>query len=463
MHAYKEPTFISNILIVDDDDSIRLLFIKKLEELGYKTFGASNSNEAMQLIERTSFSLILLDQQLKSELGTDLLSTFLQKDPFTKIVFLTSHESIKLAIETMKLGASSFLVKSDPIDENIAHIMNLLDNEKAYKDDCFFPSSNIIGRSEPIRSALSKALKVKNSNSTILLTGESGVGKEMFAKFIHQVSDRKNNPFIAINCAAISESLLEAELFGFRKGAFTDAKLDRKGFFETCSDGTLLLDEIGETSPCLQAKLLRVLQEREVTPVGSCHPIKVNTRVIAATNRDLQKEVHEKRFREDLYYRLAVIHIEIPTLRDRVDDIPLLVDSFLKQFNKRFNKSVHSPSNEVLSRLKAYPWPGNIRELYNAIERGVLLSENNELAVEDLLPQKSRSQSTPALDTAKLPFDYSKAKDIFEKNYIENLLKNTNYNVTDAAKISNQYRTNIYRLIKKHNIAIDRKNTVETS
>jgi DNA-binding NtrC family response regulator len=448
----------SKILIVDDDDSIRLLFIKKLDDLGFKAYGASDGSEAMQLLTRFNIAVVILDQYLENEKGTDLLQSIYKVSPLSKVIFFTSHESVDLAVNAMSMGASGFLLKSVNIDENINRLIELTGINKTQSSNYKIPPTNIIGESESVKLLLNKIVKVNTSNATILITGESGVGKEMFAKAIHDFSDRKNNPFIAINCGAISESLLEAELFGYKKGAFTDAKEDRKGFFETCSNGTLLLDEVGEMSPSLQVKLLRVLQEKEVTPVGARQSVKINTRVIAATNRNLFEEIKNEKFREDLYFRLAVIHLEIPPLRHRLDDIPLFVEYFLEKFNRQFNKKVKAPSSEIYSRFNCYDWPGNIRELYNALERAVLLTDTNEMRIEDLLPHKQlvNEESAAGDKQVKLHVDYGEAKDAFERAYVENLLKTTNYNITDAAKISNQYRTNIYRLIKKHGIQIDR-------
>lgn len=459
---HEQQKFHGKVLIVDDDDSVRLLFFKKLESYGFETIGASNSKEAYRYLEQHHFDAVILDQYLGDGLGTELMNTIVEKSPFSKIIFLTAHDSVDLATKALLNGASGFLLKSDSIDKNIQKFISFVKPEKIdYLIDPLHPVE-IIGKSPAIKNIFRKINKVKVSNSTILITGDSGVGKELFAKTIHQISNRREAPFIAINCAAISEHLLEAELFGSKKGAFTDSRTDRKGYFETCTNGTLLLDEIGEMSPSMQAKLLRVLQEREVTPVGSCYPVKVNTRVIAATNRNLKDEVTNGRFREDLYYRLAVINLNIPPLRERIEDIPLLVENFIKQFNKRFGKAVKNPSNEVYAKIKAYSWPGNVRELYNSIERAVLLADQDHLYIEDLLPPRMISEQSGAPQSETFILDYKEAKSNFEKNYIKNLLQYTNFSVTDAAKISNQYRTNIYRLIEKHKINLKEKGIQQT-
>lgn len=453
--------FSGNLLVVDDDDSIRFLLIKKLEKLGFKIYGANSLKEAAKLIESVPFNAVILDQYLKDGLGTELVNNIMTTSPYTKIVFLTAHESVELATETLLNGASGFLLKSETVDKNIENFVKIIKPSRVSSEINNVKTSEVIGRSTPIQNVLNKLSRIAQTDSTVLLTGESGVGKELFAKTLHQMSHRKDAQFIAINCAAISEQLLEAELFGSKKGAYTDARSDRKGYFESCNDGTLLLDEIGEMSPSMQAKLLRVLQEKEVTPVGSCVPVKINTRVIAATNRVLWDEVKKGNFREDLYYRLAVINIHIPPLKERIEDIPLLVSYFLKKFNKKFNKQVQEPSNEIYAKLKAYSWPGNVRELYNSIERAMLLADKNQMYIEDLIPPRALNEGglySGGPDSKEaIPLDYKEAKDKFEKRYIENLLKVTNYKITDAAKVSNQYRTNIYRLIEKHNIKIKKE------
>ena len=317
----------------------------------------------------------------------------------------------------------------------------------------------IIGESDKIKELSSKISRIAKTDSTVLVTGASGTGKELMARALHKLSDRSKSPFIAINCAAIAESILESELFGFKKGAFTDAKKDRKGYFETCSDGTLFLDEIGEMSPSLQSKILRVLQEKEVTPLGSCLPVSVNTRIIAATNRQLKNEVTKKTFREDLYYRLAIFTITMPTLAERTEDIGLLINHFLNQYNERFGTHIAPPSRSALSHIKAHKWPGNIRELKNSVERAVILADGDRLSVDDMLPADSEEDQFEQnaadhmqFNLENLPLNYNQAKEQFEKVYINNLLKVCDGNVSEAAKLSGQYRPNVYRLINKFNI-----------
>ena len=307
--------------------------------------------------------------------------------------------------------------------------------------------------------------QVKNVDSTVLLLGESGTGKEVVARAIHGLSDRSKMRFEAINCAAIPESLLESELFGHKKGSFTDAKTDRKGIFELCSEGTLLLDEIGDMPINLQTKILRVLQEREIVPIGSSQPVKINTRVLAATHRDLVEEIQSGNFREDLYFRLSVVPISIPPLRHRKDDIVLLVEHFLTKLNTRFKKDIAPPGPEIMNRLLAYDWPGNIRELRNSLERAIVMSHDGKLHIEHFFqhfPNMNSlrvSQPEEAEDTliGEEVFDLplTDAKQAFEKVYVERLLVKTNGNIAELARKCGRYRADIYRLFDKYGIDHD--------
>ncbi|MEZ4743670.1 MAG: sigma-54 dependent transcriptional regulator [Bdellovibrionota bacterium] len=454
-HRTKHPRH--KILVVDDEEDIRALFVAKLEGAGLPADSVDTIDGALALLNKYEYQAVLLDLFLKDENSLDAISTFLSTSPTTKIVILTAHGSIDFAVNAMNKGASGFLVKTDLPDTNIEKFKKLINSGYTSSDknkNCL-ENIGIIGKSDPMKELAKKLYKLREVDSTVLLQGESGTGKELFARAIHNLSRRSSGPFIAINCAAISESILESELFGYKRGAFTDARNDRKGYFETCSDGTLFLDEIGEMSPSIQSKLLRVIQEKEVTPLGSCNPVPVNTRIIAATNRNLEAEVKDKKFRQDLFYRLAVFQLTLPTLRERKEDIPLLVNYFVEYYNNRFDKSVANPPEGVCKRLKAYDWPGNIRELQNAIERAVALSDNNEFSADDLLPY-SEWNALNSVDEipriSDLPLNYQLAKNSFEKHYISNLLLMTHGNVTEAARVSGQYRPNIYRLINKFQI-----------
>jgi transcriptional regulator with GAF, ATPase, and Fis domain len=338
----------------------------------------------------------------------------------------------------------------------------------------------MIGNSKAFQELCQRLQQLKNVDSTILLLGESGTGKEVIARSLHKISNRQTERFEAINCAAIPENLLESELFGHKRGAFTDAKVDRKGILELCSNGTLLFDEIGDMPLSLQAKLLRVLQERVVTPVGSATPIKIQTRVIAATHRDLIEEVQSGRFREDLYYRLSVVPLYIPPLRHRKEDIPLLVESFINEFNQRFNRGITMPADSVMRRLIAYDWPGNIRELRNedlfqhlhlpnnTPKKGATnssgMSSNHSASMPQSVPtsdvaqSKSNGQSSgsePELDDKIFQLPLTEAKQAFEKIYLESLLNDTGGNISETSKRAGRYRADIYRLLERYDLHVD--------
>lgn len=451
-----------SVLIVDDSQEILNLYSALLGNAGITVKKAASLQELWQNVSERFYDAILLDVYLEDGISLEIVSEIIKVAPLTKIIIMTSHDSVQLAVKSMELGASGFLLKnlhaaefqtkfesffSTPMDKNVHFDFNPRE-------------IGLVGNSAAIRDVLNNIQRIKDVDSTVLLTGETGTGKEVVAKAIHNLSPRKSGQFLAINCAAISETLLEAELFGCKKGAYTDAKADRKGFFETCSDGTLLLDEIGEMAVSLQAKLLRVLQEKEIVPIGSCRPIKIGTRIIASTNRDLRQEVEKGNFREDLFYRLSILQIHLPPLRDRMEDLPELMDSFVATFNKKLGKSMRSPSHYLLARLRSYQWPGNIRELHNSVERAIILATANEMRLEDLLPfselsKKNAFEAAQDLsESMSLPVDYIEAKQGFETAYIRRLLRITGGNITEAANISGQYRANIYRMVKKHGLNV---------
>lgn len=431
------------------------------EQVGLKVDEASSIKELLSLISKKHYDAILLDNYLGDHhLGVDSIPEILKASPVSKIIMLTAHASIDSAVKALNQGASGFLIKSDPLHINVHKFCEFLTPRTSPGYDISqFERLGIIGNSEAMQQIYSKLVKISPTDVTVLISGESGTGKELIARAIHHLSPRnENGPFIAINCAAIAESLLESELFGSKKGSYTGSSRDRKGYFETCHNGTLFLDEIGEMTPSLQAKLLRVLQEKEITPIGSCQPIRVNARVIAATNCNLLSDMKTGRFREDLFYRLSVLKIDVPPLRERLSDIPALVRHFVTKSNNRFNKSVKLPSCHLMAKLKAYAWPGNVRELHNAVERAVLLAETDEMHLEDLIPVRINepqiTNDTP--DTkGRYPLDFTQAKEVFEKSYLEQLLFMTKGNIAEAARVSGQYRPAIYRLMKKFSIDIN--------
>jgi two-component system nitrogen regulation response regulator GlnG len=379
---------IHKILVADDEESIRWVLAKSLGKLGYQVELATSGDQALTMLREKSFDLAVLDIKMPGLSGLDLLSRIHQERPGLPIVVMTAESTMANAVEAMKRGAYDYLTK--PFDLEALDAIILRANRATAMDA---PSKaepppqpldrTLIGRSRLMQEVYKILGKVAASDVTVLITGESGTGKELVARAIHGNSARVNRPFLALNCAAIPRELLESELFGFEKGAFTGANERKIGKFEQAHGGSLFLDEIGDMPLELQAKLLRVLQEKEITRTGGVTNISVDVRIIAATNQDLQEQVRAKGFREDLYYRLNVIPISLPPLRERAEDIPLLVDFFLRQLQAKQNLAARACSADALAGLKQYPWPGNVRELENAIQRAALLSPNPQLTMED--------------------------------------------------------------------------------
>ncbi len=464
------------LLIVDDDEQTCAFWKLALSEAGFIVDVAHNLDGMKEIVLRYSIDVVLLDMNLKNENGLDGIPFLVSRTPYSKVFMLTGHASIQTAVSALQDGATGYITKdTDPtvIAELISrHLQiptrsptDLLTMEE-------FAKYGFIGKSKAFQELCQRLKQLKDVDSTILLLGESGTGKEVIARVLHKISNRATERFEAINCAAIPENLLESELFGHKRGAFTDAKADRKGIFELCSKGTLLLDEIGDMPIILQAKLLRVLQEKVVVPIGSSTTIKIDTRVIVATHRDLVEEIESGRFREDLYYRISVVPLFVPPLRHRKEDIPLLVESFIAEFNGRFNRSINRPSEAVMKRLIAYDWPGNVRELRNAIERAVVLTQDDQLRIEDLFhhlhSSHRNSEVSAQTDLSKLATPLPKginrelfvlplteAKQVFEKIYLETQLSETHGNISETSKRAGRYRADIYRLLERYDLQVD--------
>lgn len=383
----------STILVADDEPDIRELFQDLLEPSGAQVRLASSGTEALQVIATNNLDLAILDVRMPDPDGLALLKQLRAQGNDLPVIIVTAQESSTVTIEAMQHGAYDYIAKPFDPDTMLTLVQRALEYRQRTKHahpvetrrKSKDPRDILIGRSTPMQEVYKLIGRVANSDVTVLITGESGTGKERVAQAIHQTSNRRENPFIAVNCAALPETLLESELFGHEKGAFTGAMAQRKGRFEQAAKGTIFLDEVGEMSPATQKKLLRVLQERSFERVGGNVTIKSTARVIAATNRDLQKDVGEGRFREDLYYRLNVINIHMPPLRDRKDDIPLLVEYFLARQPRRSDGSPPRLTNETMEWLLTYDWPGNVRQLENAIERAVVLSQGQLIEPAQLL------------------------------------------------------------------------------
>jgi len=451
------------ILVVDDDTSLRTALFRALDRKGYQVITAASKAEALQLgqSERPA-DLVLCDLRLPDGDGIDFMTEFKRVNPSTMFVVLTGFGTIDAAVRATKGGAEHFITKPFELDEVLNLVDKTLSHKRLEQENVNLRSAlhkkyrfdNIVGQSDSIMRVLEMIERVATSDSTVLITGESGTGKELVAKAIHYNSTRVNKPFVPINCGAIPGELLESELFGHIKGAFTGAVSNRVGRFEMAEGGTVFFDEIGDMSPHLQVKLLRVLQERKFEPVGSAKTFAANVRVIAATNVNLENAVRDGRFREDLFYRLNVIPIHIPALRERPTDIALLFHYFMDLFNEGKKEKLLGVAPMAMDFLVKYEWPGNIRELENLVERLAILKGGGLVGVDDL-PEKYRNQNAPAAaDTADLGLpaegtDFNTAVDAFENALIVRALEKTGWNRNQAALLLKLNRTTLVEKIKK--------------
>ncbi len=462
------------ILIVDDEIDMLENCSRILNNLGYTCLAASNVDEAVNMIKEKLPDLIITDLKMPGKNGLELLKEIKGENPDAPVIIFTAFATIESAVDAVKAGAFDYLPKpftADQLKITVERALNqrrLAEENKNLKEQLHehFKYDNIIGQSRKIKDVLDIVRRVSKTDSNILLLGESGTGKELIARCIHANSNRAEKPFVPVDCASLPENLLESELFGHEKGAFTGAHTSRQGMFETANGGTLFLDEIGELTPNLQAKLLRILQERQLRRVGGRSFIDIDIRVISATNKDLSRAIQDKEFREDLFFRLNVISILLPPLRERTDDIPLLCNSFLKNFSAA-DKGI---SDEAVEMLKDYNWPGNVRELQNVIERAVSLSDGGMIIPRDLPdnvrqpPQSSfvkgdNPLNPPLLRGTKGVVNFKDAKkewlSSFEKDYLSGLLKKNNNNITKAAEEAGIPRMTIYRMMKKYNLKGD--------
>ncbi|MBK7605615.1 MAG: sigma-54-dependent Fis family transcriptional regulator [Saprospiraceae bacterium] len=443
------------VLIIDDEEKLRTLLARIISLEGFEVLQADDCKGAWKKLDQSEVDVILCDVKLPDGNGVELSKKIKDKFPLLEIILLTAYGNIPDGVQAMKNGAFDYITKGDDNNKIIPLLYRAMEKvdlgkkvqqlEKQLGDKHSF--DKIIGKSKPIQKAIELARKVAATDTTVLLTGETGTGKEVFAQAIHQESKRNRNNFVAINCAAFSKELLESEMFGHKAGAFTGANKDRKGLFEEANNGTIFLDEIGEMPLELQAKLLRVLETNEFIRVGESKPTKINVRIIAATHRDLQKEIELGHFREDLFYRIAVFQIELPPLRERVIDIEDLANYFLKSFLFKTNKKVTSISKEYIEALKQHQWNGNIRELKNIIERSVILSDD-ELVIESL-PLDLQILTTPVRNDKTLSaFNLASA----EKIHIQKVLNYTNGNKTKTADLLNIALTTLYRKIAEYGL-----------
>jgi len=449
------------ILVVDDEKAMRIGLRQALREQGYEVVLAETAEEALTKVEENLPDLVVSDLRLPQMNGIEFLRKAKERDPNLTFIVMTGFGNVDTAVEATRLGAYDYMQKPFKMDRFLLLVERALESQALRREVLMLRAMDhvaaqnghlLVGKSKPMRDVYHIIKQVaKSPASTVLVQGESGTGKELVAQSIHYSSDRRDKRFVEINCAALTESLLEAELFGYEKGAFTNALASGKlGLFEAGDGGTVFLDEVSEMGVNLQAKLLRVLQEKRFTRVGGIDTVSVDVRVIASTNRKLEEAVQEGQFREDLYYRLKVIPIHLPPLRERKEDIPLLTKYFIDHFNREFGKNVTAVSPEAEKKLNEYDWPGNVRELRNVIERAAILSGREELTPDLLLLSSDR----PAVPTSEdqLPLDGIRSIAEVERMLIEKVLREKMWRRTEAANALGINRTTLYKKIKEYGI-----------
>jgi DNA-binding NtrC family response regulator len=443
-------TAAGNILIVDDDPDVQEVLKDRLESLGYRAVPALTGRQGLELLDKENPQMVFLDIELPDMNGLEALKAIRKRQNDIAVVIITAYGTIERAVQAMKDGAYDFISK--PLKPGyVALIVERAMERERLKREVEILSGEageryhlVVAKSSNMNLAVDSAKMAATAKSTVLLLGESGTGKELFARAIHNWSERKSGPFIAVNCVGLSKELFESELFGHEKGSFTGAHQLKKGKMELAHGGTVFLDEIGDISTEIQTKLLRFLQEKEFERVGSTKPIQVDVRIIAATNRNLESLVKEGRFRDDLYYRLNVVPIALPALRERKEDIPVLVDYFLQRFSKETKKNFTEVTSEAMEKLMSYDWPGNARELANTIERAIVLGRGPQITLQDLSPVIASKAPDALVDD--LP--YREALDIYRQRIIARALSRTQGNRAAAAKLLGMERRHLLRLMK---------------
>ncbi len=444
---------MDNILIVDDDKNMLEVLKLRLEEEGYRSAVSTGVDDALKKVANELFDLALVDLKLSGkENGIDLMKKMHQTAPEMPVIILTAYGTIETAVKAMRQGAYSYLTKPFDRLELLLQIKNGLEKSRLSREVRRLKAlvgerygfENIIGKSKKIEEVLEQVSRAAETDSNVFIYGESGTGKELIAKSLHLLSSRKDKPFVAVNCAAIPEGLLEGEMFGYIRGAFTGAIRDKKGFFAQASGGTIFLDEISEMPEAMQVKLLRVLQEKQFYPLGGEKLADVDVRIVTATNKKLEDEVKKGGFREDFFYRIYVIPIYLPPLRERKEDIPPLTDHFIRKFAGKMEKEINGISTSALQKLMSYDWPGNVRELENTLEYASAMT-TRDIIDEDLILQTRSPEASNLISLKEAKFE-------FERNYITNLMSLTGGNVSRAAKLAGMYRSDVYDLMKKHNL-----------
>ena len=448
------------ILLIDDDEVLRGVLAHHLGEAGYRVQAEPRAASGLRFFDTDQVDLIVADLQMPEMDGLELIARVRAVSLETPIIVITAHGSVDSAVQAMKLGAEDFLSKPFPKEDLLHSVARALERKDLLMENRYlrrfigdyFALENVIGTSRRMRSIYDVVEKVARTPVTVLITGESGTGKELLAKAIHQNSPRSAQPFVAINCAALPEGLLESEFFGHKKGSFTGANADAKGKIEAANEGTVFLDEIGDLPLAMQAKLLRVLQDGEYCRIGETAPRHADVRVIAATNRDLSKMAEDKTFREDLYFRLNIVPIKLPPLRDRREDIPLLADHFLKDTAKRYGRPEVRFSKDVFKHFENYAWPGNVREFKNTIERMVVLSNDEVLTADDVPEEIRQSRKTISNIQIELPESGVDLEGI-EKDIIHEALLRHRWNQTAASKFLNITRSMLISRMQKYALA----------
>ncbi len=454
-----------HVLVIDDEKNMCHMLKTMLSKAGYSVETASGGEQALGIMERNGFDFVLCDIKMPGMDGLTFLEEAQKRFPEKTYIMMSAYGTLETALDAMKKGAYDYISKPFKTDEVLLTLKKAEERERLKKENISlkqqlekiekrYSFGNIIARSEAMAQVFDLVEKVADHKTTVLITGESGTGKELIAKAIHTNGARSSGPLVCINCGGIPDNLLESELFGYKKGAFTDAVKDKPGKFQEADGGTIFLDEIGDLPLPLQVKLLRVLQEEEITPLGDVGSKKIDVRIIAATSKDLEKEVKEGRFREDLFYRINVLAIHLPPLRDRRGDIPLLVGYFIDVFNKKLNKNIEGLSSEAMPILMAYSWPGNVRELENVIERAVLLAPGRWITPAELPPHMTSPNGLSSFYDPQATLSLKKASKQLERTLIEKALKLTKGNRSQAAKILEISRPILHAKIKEYGLDI---------
>jgi len=463
--------FSPRILVVDDEMIVCESCQRILQEDSYEVECVSSGKEAIEKMKANPFDIVITDLKMPGVDGMEVLKSIREDYPDTVVIMITGFSTVETAVEAMKLGAFDYIPKPFTPDEVSIVVKKAIEKRSLLLENIYLRQElqekygfhNIVGKSKRMQEIYRIIAKVAMTDSTVLIYGQSGTGKELIARAVHFNSPRREKPFVPVDCAVLSENLLESELFGHIRGSFTGAVSTKPGLFEVADGGTLFLDEVGNISLAIQAKLLRVLQEREFTPVGGTKAKKVDIRLIAATNKDLEKMIHEETFREDLYYRLNIVPIPLPLLKDRQEDIPLLASHFLKKYAEEMGKTIKGLTPEAMKRLMRYPWPGNVRELENVIERSVVMIDDEMVRSEHLILPRAQEKEEPGEVQAPHTSDElkevkkhlrEKAVEEVERAFVMSALERNNWNVTRAAEEVGMLRPNFQALMRKYNLRV---------